>query len=205
MEPGLLLLLGLTATSAAGFAPYPNPGGSGRASVSQGPPEAGSKGDCKETVAGPEERTVAPTAAPPAPPGGAGQDWGAGRPGERKGEGVPARHRPRRCTCFTYKDKECVYYCHLDIIWINTPEQTVPYGLSNYRGSLRGKRSSGPFLESSQPSPRTHLRCACVETDDKACAHFCMHTTGVASDSRRAERPAEEEKRETGGPRQRLK
>nr|6IGK_B Chain B, Endothelin-3 [Homo sapiens] len=21
------------------------------------------------------------------------------------------------CTCFTYKDKECVYYCHLDIIW----------------------------------------------------------------------------------------
>lgn len=35
--------------------------------------------------------------------------------------GVP-RTRDRRCTCFTYKDKECVYYCHLDIIWINTPE-----------------------------------------------------------------------------------
>ncbi|KAJ7404936.1 hypothetical protein WISP_142609 [Willisornis vidua] len=32
------------------------------------------------------------------------------------------RPRARRCTCYTYKDKECVYYCHLDIIWINTPE-----------------------------------------------------------------------------------
>lgn len=31
-------------------------------------------------------------------------------------------HRAKRCTCYTYKDKECVYYCHLDIIWINTPE-----------------------------------------------------------------------------------
>ncbi|ETE61352.1 Endothelin-3, partial [Ophiophagus hannah] len=33
-------------------------------------------------------------------------------------------HRAKRCTCYTYKDKECVYYCHLDIIWINTPEIT---------------------------------------------------------------------------------
>ncbi|CAN9512190.1 unnamed protein product [Ophioblennius macclurei] len=33
-----------------------------------------------------------------------------------------SRKRAKRCTCYTYKDKECVYYCHLDIIWINTPE-----------------------------------------------------------------------------------
>ena len=33
-----------------------------------------------------------------------------------------ARRRAKRCTCYSYKDKECVYYCHLDIIWINTPE-----------------------------------------------------------------------------------
>ena len=32
------------------------------------------------------------------------------------------KKRAKRCTCYTYKDKECVYYCHLDIIWINTPE-----------------------------------------------------------------------------------
>ncbi|XP_070758889.1 endothelin-3, partial [Enoplosus armatus] len=48
-----------------------------------------------------------------------------------------ARRRAKRCTCYTYKDKECVYYCHLDIIWINTPENTVPYGMSSYQGSLR--------------------------------------------------------------------
>ncbi|GAA6233342.1 endothelin-3-like [Lates japonicus] len=45
------------------------------------------------------------------------------------GSGGPAsshlsetKSRPKRCTCYSYKDKECVYYCHLDIIWINTPE-----------------------------------------------------------------------------------
>ncbi|CAL8383548.1 unnamed protein product [Boreogadus saida] len=36
------------------------------------------------------------------------------------------RRRAKRCTCYSYKDKECVYYCHLDIIWINTPESIVP-------------------------------------------------------------------------------
>ncbi|XP_005074557.1 endothelin-3 [Mesocricetus auratus] len=205
MEPGLWLLLGLTVTSAAGFVPCPQPGGPGRTSVSQAPPEAGSEGDSEETLAIPGERTVTPAAAQPANPGSPGQKQGPGRSGEQKGQGVPAHHRPRRCTCFTYKDKECVYYCHLDIIWINTPEQTVPYGLSNYRGSLRGKRSSGPFPENSQPSPQTRLRCACMGTDDKACERFCAHTTDVNSDSRRAGRPAAEEKGETRSPRQRLK
>lgn len=197
MEPGLWLLLGLTVTSAAGFVPCPHPGGSGRTSVSQGPPDAGSEGACEETVA--------PTATQPASPGSAGPERGPGRSGEQEAQGVPAHHRPRRCTCFTYKDKECVYYCHLDIIWINTPEQTVPYGLSNYRGSLRGKRSSGPFPNSSQPSSRTHLRCACMGRDDKACALFCAHTADINSDSWRPGRSAAEEKGETRGARQRLK
>ncbi|KAL1785770.1 endothelin-3 [Sigmodon hispidus] len=205
MEPGLWLLLGLTVTSAAGFAPCPQPGGSGRTGVSQAPPEAGSEGDCEETVTRSGARTVAPTAAQPANPGSAGQEQEAGRSGEQENQGVPAHHRPRRCTCFTYKDKECVYYCHLDIIWINTPEQTVPYGLSNYRGSLRGKRSSGPFLESPQPFPRTRLRCACMGTDDKACARFCAHTADVNSDFSRAGRSFAEEKGESRGPHQRLK
>ncbi|XP_051041153.1 endothelin-3 [Phodopus roborovskii] len=186
MEPGLWLLLGLTVTSAAGFVPCPQPGGSGSTSVSQAPPEAGSEGDCEETVA--------PTVAQPENPRSSGQKRGPGRSGEQEGQGAPAHHRPRRCTCFTYKDKECVYYCHLDIIWINTPEQIVPYGLSNFRGSLRGKRSSGPFPENSQPSPRTRLRCACMGTDDKACEHFCAHATDVNSDSRGAGRPAAEER-----------
>lgn len=42
--------------------------------------------------------------------------------GRARADGGTLRHRARRCTCYTYKDKECVYYCHLDIIWINTPE-----------------------------------------------------------------------------------
>jgi len=42
--------------------------------------------------------------------------------GRAKADGGVLRRRARRCTCYTYKDKECVYYCHLDIIWINTPE-----------------------------------------------------------------------------------
>uniref|UniRef100_A0A8C0ZYT2 Endothelin-3 n=1 Tax=Castor canadensis TaxID=51338 RepID=A0A8C0ZYT2_CASCN len=122
---------------------------------------------------------------------------------ESAGEGKagPALHRARRCTCFTYKDKECVYYCHLDIIWINTPEQTVPYGLSNYRGSFRGKRSSGPFLGSSQPLSQTPLRCACVGTDDKACVRFCMQTLDVS----RADKPGKEEKGEAAGARRGLR
>ncbi|ELK19512.1 Endothelin-2 [Pteropus alecto] len=29
--------------------------------------------------------------------------------------------RSRRCSCSSWLDKECVYFCHLDIIWVNTP------------------------------------------------------------------------------------
>ena len=35
----------------------------------------------------------------------------------------PERHaRNKRCSCASFLDKECVYFCHLDIIWVNTPE-----------------------------------------------------------------------------------
>lgn len=35
----------------------------------------------------------------------------------------PQRHvRNKRCSCASFLDKECVYFCHLDIIWVNTPE-----------------------------------------------------------------------------------
>ncbi|KAI7793905.1 putative endothelin-3 [Triplophysa rosa] len=30
--------------------------------------------------------------------------------------------RSKCCTCYSFKDTECVYYCHLGIIWINTPQ-----------------------------------------------------------------------------------
>ncbi|KAK2897780.1 hypothetical protein Q8A73_014160 [Channa argus] len=88
-------------------------------------------------------------------------------------EATEAKSRPKRCTCYSYKDKECVYYCHLDIIWINTPERTVPYGMSSYRGLQRGRRAVG-----GQPvacdGGKTQ-RCICVELDaDPECRDFCL-------------------------------
>ncbi|XP_038551416.1 endothelin-1 [Micropterus salmoides] len=82
-----------------------------------------------------------------------------------------ARRRAKRCTCYTYKDKECVYYCHLDIIWINTPEYTVPYGMSSYQGSVRKRRSTG-----TEPGSRGAVaqRCVCTQQTDSDCSSFCM-------------------------------
>ncbi|XP_039591252.1 endothelin-3-like [Polypterus senegalus] len=88
-------------------------------------------------------------------------------------EQPPKPHkRARRCTCYTYKDKECVYYCHLDIIWINTPERTVPYGLSAYRGSRRGKRSSEHLSRTESMGSDSH-RCHCTDIGDSGCRNFC--------------------------------
>ncbi|KAM8975598.1 endothelin-2-like [Pelodytes ibericus] len=54
-------------------------------------------------------------------------------------------------------DKECVYFCHLDIIWVNTGGQTLPYGLGN--PPRRRKR--------------TLSRCQCENAGDGNCAIFC--------------------------------
>ncbi|XP_069728079.1 endothelin-3 [Phaenicophaeus curvirostris] len=107
----------------------------------------------------------------PAAPQERGERGAAALPRGR-GDGGAPRRRTRRCTCYTYKDKECVYYCHLDIIWINTPERTVPYGLSNYRGSFRGKRSTGQIQSTFQSS----FRCSCLDAHDKQCLQFCRTT-----------------------------
>ncbi|XP_032369904.1 endothelin-3 isoform X2 [Etheostoma spectabile] len=82
-----------------------------------------------------------------------------------------ARRRSKRCTCYTYKDKECVYYCHLDIIWINTPEHTIPYGMSSYQGPLRRRRSAG--TEQGRREKAAH-RCVCAQHADSDCSSFCM-------------------------------
>ncbi|XP_049631037.1 endothelin-2 isoform X1 [Suncus etruscus] len=66
--------------------------------------------------------------------------------------------RQRRCSCSSWLDKECVYFCHLDIIWVNTPGQTAPYGLGN---PPRRRRRSLP------------RRCECSRARDSACATFC--------------------------------
>ncbi|KAM6053274.1 endothelin-3 isoform 1-T2 [Theristicus caerulescens] len=145
MELGLLFLFGLTVTSTAGSA-LPRP--------RSAPLPAG--GDPRSAALGQKEREESEAAGLPAG-------------GRARADGGALRRRARRCTCYTYKDKECVYYCHLDVIWINTPERTVPYGLSNYRGSFRGKRSTGQI----QSTLLSSFRCSCLDAQDKQCMQFC--------------------------------
>ncbi|XP_070778211.1 endothelin-1 [Enoplosus armatus] len=76
------------------------------------------------------------------------------------------RHvRTKRCSCATFLDKECVYFCHLDIIWVNTPERVVSYGLGNAPRTRRAVADS--MATSSGP------RCRCLRESDNTCRNFC--------------------------------
>ncbi|XP_044192439.1 endothelin-2 [Thunnus albacares] len=69
----------------------------------------------------------------------------------------PHRVRTKRCSCNSWDDKECIYFCHLDIIWVNTPSKLLPYGL----GSPLSRRR------------RSTSRCECANPADKTCSSFC--------------------------------
>ncbi|XP_044026977.1 endothelin-2 [Siniperca chuatsi] len=69
----------------------------------------------------------------------------------------PHRTRTKRCSCNSWDDKECIYFCHLDIIWVNTPSKLLPYGL----GSPLSRRR------------RSADRCECLNPADKTCSGFC--------------------------------
>ncbi|XP_039596358.1 endothelin-2 [Polypterus senegalus] len=73
---------------------------------------------------------------------------------------LPSHVRIKRCSCSNWLDKECIYFCHLDIIWVNTPSKTTPYGL----GSPPSRRR------------RSLSRCECGDLHDKTCKHFCYHS-----------------------------
>ncbi|XP_068194887.1 endothelin-3b [Antennarius striatus] len=88
-------------------------------------------------------------------------------------DGTEPKFRSKRCTCYSYKDKECVYYCHLDIIWINTPERTVPYGMSSYRGPQRVKRNPGKQAAECEEEQTQRCVCAILDTDTE-CHDFCQ-------------------------------
>ncbi|XP_028254998.1 endothelin-2 [Parambassis ranga] len=70
----------------------------------------------------------------------------------------PHRVRTKRCSCNSWEDKECIYFCHLDIIWVNTPSKLLPYGLGSPL-SRRRRRSAD--------------RCQCLNPSDKTCQGFC--------------------------------
>ncbi|XP_077370796.1 endothelin-3b [Festucalex cinctus] len=101
------------------------------------------------------------------------------------------KSRSKRCTCYSYKDKECIYYCHLDIIWINTPERTVPYGMSSYQGAQRIRRAVAG--RPSEYEQRENQRCMCASLDeDLECHHFCHSSslpTGPKPSLHRVARP----------------
>ncbi|KAL4657520.1 endothelin-2-like [Arapaima gigas] len=70
---------------------------------------------------------------------------------------APQRIRVKRCSCNNQMDSECHYFCHLDIIWVNTPSKTTVYGLGSPLS--RRRRSVG--------------RCACSNPSDRTCTGFC--------------------------------
>ncbi|XP_053351032.1 endothelin-3 isoform X1 [Clarias gariepinus] len=79
---------------------------------------------------------------------------------------VPNGQRTKRCACVNQVDSECHYFCHLDIIWVNTPSKTTVYGLGS---PLARRRRS------------TH-RCFCANPADQTCNIFCINSsknTGV--------------------------
>ncbi|KAG9279289.1 endothelin-2-like [Astyanax mexicanus] len=77
---------------------------------------------------------------------------------------VAKRVRTKRCSCNNWMDKECIYFCHLDIIWVNTPSKITPYGL----GSPLSRRR------------RSTKRCECANPSDATCSSFC-HTSSMDS------------------------
>uniref|UniRef100_A0A3Q0QTI5 Endothelin-like toxin domain-containing protein n=1 Tax=Amphilophus citrinellus TaxID=61819 RepID=A0A3Q0QTI5_AMPCI len=34
---------------------------------------------------------------------------------------LTAHRREKRCSCENQKDKECIFFCHIGIVWVNTP------------------------------------------------------------------------------------
>ncbi|KAG7247509.1 hypothetical protein CRUP_032953, partial [Coryphaenoides rupestris] len=80
-------------------------------------------------------------------------EWPVGTP-----QPQPHHVRTKRCSCNNWLDKECVYFCHLDIVWINTPSKILPYGMG------RRRRSAG--------------RCECAEGQaDTGCSSFCLNSS----------------------------
>ncbi|XP_041811722.1 endothelin-1 [Chelmon rostratus] len=91
--------------------------------------------------------------------------------------------RTKRCSCATFLDKECVYFCHLDIIWVNTPERVVSYGLGN---APRTKRAVADSMATGSGP-----RCQCFREDDNTCRNFCRLEKHLRYGTLPGARPAE--------------
>ncbi|XP_037375111.1 endothelin-1 [Talpa occidentalis] len=106
---------------------------------------------------------------------GAELSTGDGRGGEQPPPSAPWRpRRTKRCSCSSLMDKECVYFCHLDIIWVNTPEHIVPYGLGSPSRSKRSLKDLFPTKAADHKN-----RCQCTSQKDKKCWNFCQAGKGL--------------------------
>ncbi|XP_061597568.1 endothelin-1 [Cololabis saira] len=101
-----------------------------------------------------------------------------------------ARARTKRCSCATFLDKECVYFCHLDIIWVNTPERVVSYGLGD---APRTKRALTDAMTTGRGP-----RCACVSADDLSCSSFCLRQETAAEAELRSTKSRREQRERRG-------
>ncbi|XP_034731352.1 endothelin-2 isoform X2 [Etheostoma cragini] len=103
------------------------------------------------------------------------------QPEVEAGDLVPAqRVRTKRCSCSNLLDSECHYFCHIDIIWVNTPSKTIVNGLGS--ALSRRRRSTG--------------RCSCANHDDQTCTNFCHHGS-AASSSKTAQDSADSDRDES--------
>ncbi|XP_073438576.1 endothelin-3 isoform X2 [Dendrobates tinctorius] len=184
MEQRLLIILGLLVTSNTGFVLALLPqlsGAKGSLQVKEGGRKASRGEKESSTIFLQTGVTLPPGSASPGPQGTPIPGYEQMSPSfHLEPDSGGAHRRERRCTCYTYKDKECVYYCHLDIIWINTPE-TVPYGLSSYRGSVRERRGT----DRRRMSSSSQLRCSCTDPRDLQCVNFCKEKTDRPSAERK--------------------
>ncbi|XP_050954983.1 endothelin-2-like [Labeo rohita] len=87
-------------------------------------------------------------------------EQGFGYPLSEQSEASSNPPAPKRCSCSSWEDNECIYFCHLDILWVNTPNKIAPFGLGSPLS--RRQRSTG--------------RCECANPADRTCSSFC-HTS----------------------------
>ncbi|KAM4633810.1 uncharacterized protein ACJ7VT_021399 [Polymixia lowei] len=85
----------------------------------------------------------------------------------------PQKVRTKRCACSNQLDSECHYFCHLDIIWVNTPSKTMVYGM----GSPLSRRR------------RSISRCTCVNPYDHVCTGFCQNRLEIPSSKSAVKKP----------------
>lgn len=100
--------------------------------------------------------------------------------------------RSKRCSCSSLMDKECVYFCHLDIIWVNTPEHIVPYGLGSPSRSRRSLKDLFPAKAADRRD-----RCQCASQKDKKCWSFCQAGKEIGRDQDTMEKRWDNQKKGT--------